>query len=85
MHPSDMRARALAAQPNPGHLALAMFSVPSVREKIAPGASFTLITQNVDGLHLKTIRHVWSEPQQNQAILELHGTLHVRCLIPIPS
>ena len=93
MHPSDMRARALAAQPNPGHLALAMFSVPSVREKIAPGASFTLITQNVDGLSRKALDQIAEmhpeladeirSPAVQDSMLEMHGRLFdVVCTSP---
>ncbi len=46
------------AEPNPGHLALAAL------EKYVP--QFTLITQNVDGLH---------ERAGSQAIIELHGNI----------
>jgi len=50
-------------RPNPGHYALAEM------EKRAPG--FTLITQNVDGLHRMA---------GNQHVLELHGNIQrVRC------
>ena len=50
-------------RPNPGHYALAEM------EKRAPG--FTLITQNVDGLHRMA---------GNQKVLELHGNIQrVRC------
>jgi len=57
--------RGLVAEkkPNPGHLALAAL------EKIRPG--FTLITQNVDGLHLLAGSH---------NVLEIHGSIwRVRC------
>lgn len=46
------------AQPNPGHLALAEM------ERRIPG--FTLITQNVDGLHREA---------GNRKVLELHGNI----------
>ncbi|MBN1949196.1 MAG: NAD-dependent deacylase [Candidatus Cloacimonetes bacterium] len=49
-------------EPNPGHLALMKL------EKRYPD-NFTLITQNVDGLHLKA---------GNTKVLEMHGSLH-RC------
>jgi len=54
-----------SVQPNPGHRALVAM------EERWGGDNFTLITQNVDGLHLKAgSRHV----------LELHGNLgRVRC------
>jgi NAD-dependent deacetylase len=51
-------------QPNPGHIAL------SRMERLYP--EFTLITQNVDGLHWKA---------GNQNILELHGNImRSRCI-----
>jgi NAD-dependent deacetylase len=51
------------AEPNPGHLALAEL------EKQLP--SFTLITQNVDGLHQRA---------GSRAVIELHGNLQrVKC------
>ena len=59
------RVQAMACKPNPAHRALA-------RLEDALGERFTLITQNVDGLHLLA---------GNQRILELHGNLwRVRCL-----
>jgi NAD-dependent deacetylase sirtuin 5 len=42
--------RALRAKPNAAHAALAQLSLPSIRNALAPGSTFTLITQNVDGL-----------------------------------
>ncbi len=56
------RARVAKAEPNPGHLALAQL------ERRVP--DFTLITQNVDGLH---------ERAGSRRVLKLHGdiwTLH---------
>ena len=54
----------LAAQPNPGHAALAEL------ERRKPGG-FLLATQNVDGLHLRA---------GSRELLELHGNLtHARC------
>ena len=64
---------------------MAAFSIPSLREKIAPGASFTLITQNVDGLsrralaqiaetHPELVDEVRSPAVQN-SMLEMHGRL----------
>jgi NAD-dependent deacetylase len=59
------RANLLAARPNPGHFALA-----ALEERLARGA-FTLLTQNVDGLH---------RAAGSRRILELHGSLRrVRC------
>jgi NAD-dependent deacetylase len=55
------RESALRAEPNPGHLALARLEDQVPR--------FTLITQNVDGLHRRA---------GNRTIIELHGDL-TRC------
>ena len=38
------------AQPNPGHLALVELERPA-RDAASGGGGFTLVTQNVDGLH----------------------------------
>jgi NAD-dependent deacetylase len=57
------REAALAAEPNPAHLALARL------ESLVP--RFTLITQNVDGLHRRA---------GSRNIVELHGEItRVRC------
>lgn len=55
---SMRRERVKQAQPNPGHIALAKF------EEIFP--NFTLITQNVDGLHQKA---------GSKKVIELHGNI----------
>ncbi|MBV8171943.1 MAG: NAD-dependent deacylase [Candidatus Eremiobacteraeota bacterium] len=53
-----------SAQPNPGHLALA-----ELERRIA---TFTLITQNVDGLHLRA---------GSRDVIELHGDVRTsRCI-----
>jgi len=58
------------AQPNPGHLALAALEQQTVG-RCANDASFTLITQNVDGLH---------ERAGSRSVLKLHGDIWlVRC------
>ncbi|KAH9832604.1 DHS-like NAD/FAD-binding domain-containing protein [Rhodofomes roseus] len=60
------------AQPNTTHCALAALQHTSVVNK--------LITQNVDGLHHKSIAHVWDRARMDERILELHGQLRsVRC------
>jgi len=57
------RSRIAAARPNPGHLALARF------EGRFP--AFTLLTQNVDGLHVEA---------GSRDIIELHGNIwRARC------
>ncbi|OJT13564.1 NAD-dependent protein deacylase [Trametes pubescens] len=79
------REKALAAEPNPGHLALAMFSIPSIRQQIAPGSEFTLITQNVDGLSRRALEAIATahpeladevrSPTVQNSMLEMHGRL----------
>lgn len=60
----DRHKSVLEAKPNPGHIALAEL------EKRAP--SFTLITQNIDGLH---------QVAGSVNVLELHGSIRrTRCL-----
>ncbi|KAJ7460989.1 NAD-dependent protein deacylase [Mycena galericulata] len=59
------REAARKAHPNSAHLALATFSVPSLREVAAPNSKFSeitrtftkfsIITQNVDGLSLRAL------------------------------
>ncbi|WP_437623682.1 SIR2 family NAD-dependent protein deacylase [Sorangium sp. So ce1151] len=62
------RERALGCSPNPGHRALAQLEA---RWRDAGGA-FTLITQNIDGLH---------EQAGSRDVVRLHGSLwQVRCL-----
>lgn len=58
------RANLAAVAPNPGHHALA-----ELERRL--GAGFTLVTQNVDGLH---------QAAGNQNVLEIHGSIRrVRC------
>lgn len=57
------RLRCLEAEPNPGHLALAELE----RRATARGAAFTLLTQNVDGLHNRA---------GSSRVVELHGSIH---------
>jgi NAD-dependent SIR2 family protein deacetylase len=65
--------RARKAQPNAAHRALAHFSVPARRP---PGTTFTLITQNVDGLSARALAGVRASlPSDAEALLEMHGRL----------
>lgn len=66
---ASLRAQVRAAEPNPGHLALASF------ERAMPaGSRLTIITQNVDGLHQRAGSGV---------VIELHGALgRSRCSDP---
>ncbi|KAJ7591313.1 NAD-dependent protein deacylase [Mycena floridula] len=74
------------AEPNAAHMALASFSLPSHRDKVAPNSTFTLITQNVDGLSQRALNDVITEPADERAdteqprMLEMHGRLFdVKC------
>jgi NAD-dependent deacetylase len=58
------RANLAAVQPNPGHLALV-----TLEQRL--GRNFTLVTQNVDGLH---------QAAGSRNVLEIHGSIRrVRC------
>jgi NAD-dependent deacetylase len=57
---NQRRANIAAVRPNPGHLALA-----ELERRFSDGR-FTLVTQNVDGLH---------QQAGSQRVLELHGNL----------
>ncbi|OBZ79080.1 NAD-dependent protein deacylase [Grifola frondosa] len=75
------REMALKAQPNDAHMTLARFSIPHLRDKVAPGSTFTLITQNVDGLSTKAFELISSTQEMASAeephstILEMHGRI----------
>ncbi|KAF9260239.1 DHS-like NAD/FAD-binding domain-containing protein [Marasmius fiardii PR-910] len=81
------RETALRATPNAAHDALAKFSLPSVRDTIVPGSTFTLVTQNVDGLSRLALdkalsgssspKDLSTEPPK---LLEMHGRVFdVKC------
>src|ERR1700753_2520553 len=57
------------AMPNTSHTAIAAGMHGSIFKR--------LITQNVDGLHVKAIRPFWDTSRIRNNILELHGTLFV--------
>jgi NAD-dependent deacetylase len=64
------RACCLEAKPNSGHEAL----VP-LQQALGPGR-FSLVTQNVDGLHARSGIHA-------ENLFEIHGNLHsMRCTLP---
>ncbi len=63
---NQRRHHANEVRPNPGHLALV-----EIERRWTPGRQFTLITQNIDGLH---------QVAGSNHVLELHGSLaRVRC------
>lgn len=64
---AQARNEVLAAHPNSAHRALA-----ELERRVAPGASMTLLTQNIDGLH---------QAAGSQSVVELHGSLaNTRCM-----
>ncbi len=64
-----LRRQLRLAQPNPAHIALAQFE-----KQLLAGQQFTLITQNVDGLH---------QQAGSCNVVELHGTAkRTRCSNP---
>ncbi|THV05513.1 DHS-like NAD/FAD-binding domain-containing protein [Dendrothele bispora CBS 962.96] len=80
------RETANKAQPNAAHNALGAFSLPSIRHLIAPESSFTLITQNVDGLSVLALEKALESATdadlnvEQPKILEMHGRLFdVKC------
>ncbi|KAI0731144.1 DHS-like NAD/FAD-binding domain-containing protein [Earliella scabrosa] len=58
-----LREITFKAEPNAAHLALARFAVPHLRRAVAPNSSFTLITQNIDGLDRRAMERVFSDLQ----------------------
>ncbi|TFK27063.1 NAD-dependent protein deacylase [Coprinopsis marcescibilis] len=79
------RESALKASPNAAHVALSSFTIPKVRERIAPGSDFTLITQNVDGLSPRSNEQVFAQagvtvPDTPPYLIEMHGRLFdIKC------
>lgn len=76
------RESALRVKPNAAHYALARFTSPQVREAhCAPESTFTLITQNVDGLSPRALKEVSSsvtipeETKDRPHVIEMHGRL----------
>ena len=65
-HWSDFRVAARQASPNAAHIALA-----HLEDRLREDQSFTLITQNIDGLHHRA---------GSRNVIELHGNVHrTRC------
>ncbi|KAI0676463.1 hypothetical protein C8Q78DRAFT_23338 [Trametes maxima] len=57
----SLKETALKAEPNAAHLALARFAVPHFRHIIAPESTFTIITQNIDGLERRALEHIFPQ------------------------
>lgn len=78
------REATLKATPNAAHHALAEFSLSSIRSRHAPNSTFTLITQNIDGLSVVALDSVLAshplEPEEQPRVLEMHRRLFdVKC------
>lgn len=83
---NDTSCSVFKAKPNAGHVALAKFTLPLYREDVAPGSTFTLITQNVDELSRRALEQVkasvppekigdsLSDPE-HPPLIEMHGSL----------
>jgi NAD-dependent deacetylase len=62
----NLRRQLRTSQPNAAHLALA-----DAERRVRPDQTFTLITQNIDGLHQRA---------GSRMVIEIHGTVHqTRC------
>ncbi|KAI0326158.1 DHS-like NAD/FAD-binding domain-containing protein [Cubamyces sp. BRFM 1775] len=75
--------------PNAAHMALARFALPQLRHTLSPGSSFTLITQNIDGLDRRAIEQIYKEhgvpspfsgvaqgqPSGDAVLIEMHGQI----------
>lgn len=81
---THVRYRALKARPNAAHAAIASFSLPWIRHAVAPDSTFTLITQNVDGLSARALESVeasatasegYSATEEQPKLLEMHGRI----------
>jgi NAD-dependent deacetylase sirtuin 5 len=77
------REAALRAQPNDAHRALSMFALSDVRNQIAPESTFTLVTQNVDGLSVRADKEIAAshpefaknQDEEQPPMIEMHGKL----------
>ncbi|KAJ7611581.1 DHS-like NAD/FAD-binding domain-containing protein [Roridomyces roridus] len=73
------RETARAAQPNPAHKALALFSLSTTRKASAPNSEFAIITQNVDELSKRalatTLEQHPTKAKDIAPLLEMHGRI----------
>lgn len=60
-HMTNHHHRMFKAAPNIAHIALAKFTLPELRHSLSPDSSFTMITQNIDGLDRRAIENVHAE------------------------
>lgn len=62
-------------------MALAAFSIPALREALAPNSEFAIITQNVDGLSRRALDMTLTTSVEDTApLLEMHGRIFdVQC------
>jgi len=74
------RETALKCKPNAAHMALAQLAIPHKLKAVAPHATFTLITQNVDELSVRALEEVCKAEsvdllavRQSSPIFEMHG------------
>ncbi|KAF8916615.1 DHS-like NAD/FAD-binding domain-containing protein [Mucidula mucida] len=75
------REIALKACPNAAQTAIAQLAIPALREKVAPNAEVTHITQNIDGLSTRAYNDLLPETEQRSTpfLFEMHGRLGVEC------
>ncbi|KAF8974601.1 DHS-like NAD/FAD-binding domain-containing protein [Flammula alnicola] len=75
------RQTVLRAKPNNAHLALSAFALSSIRNEIVPDSTFTLITQNVDGLSTRADQEIAAKnptaanASETPNLIEMHGRL----------
>ncbi|KAF8204939.1 DHS-like NAD/FAD-binding domain-containing protein, partial [Pholiota molesta] len=69
--------------PNDAHRVLSAFALSSFRNEVAPRATFTLVTQNVDGLSARADREIAinnPDAGNDSVLIEMHGRLFdVQC------
>ncbi|KAF5390944.1 hypothetical protein D9757_003941 [Collybiopsis confluens] len=63
--------------PNPGHHALARLCMPQWRRLVAPNATVTHVTQNIDGLCIQALNDLSysSDEEPDGVVIEMHGNL----------
>ncbi|KDQ18726.1 hypothetical protein BOTBODRAFT_29100 [Botryobasidium botryosum FD-172 SS1] len=69
------REKARQALPNAAHMALAtLVAIPERLAAIAPEATITHITQNVDGLNIRALQMIGADPSE-ALIYQMHGNV----------